>query len=573
VGAGTLFAIERTLANDLTASLDSRMTKQGHEVAGWLALADHPDRLALRLGAVTGTRITIIGADGLVQGDSLEPATVGRPIGDAWEVSRARRGEVGHAIRHLRDDEPPQYLVAVPADLDRVIRLAVPLDDVLDTRARMRNRLLVGAGFAFVGCLLLSWIFIRALTRPLQAMTHGAEKLARGDYEVPLPIDSGGELGVLARAMNRMTSEVRTRVGELTEQRDLLSVVFGGLVEGVVVVRRDGGVALVNDAARPLIGEGAALPDRLLPLVTRALAGEQADEELELVGRAVRASARPLGDPNRKARLRSQAEQGSDPTLVDRARSANQRRTDPRPGEGPPGAIVVLYDVTRLRSLEAVRREFLSNAAHELRTPVTSISGYAETLLGGGVDLETSQEFLTTIHRNAQRIAALVADLLVLDTLEGRAELVGTRTPIVLAQVVGDAARTAKGVTPSADVTVDVAADLAVLGTRDGLDHIVQNLIDNAIKYGNDTQVTVRAQRIGKRVQLIVSDRGPGIPEGHEDRVFERFYRLDAGRSRDQGGSGLGLAIVKSQIEAIGGRVWVEHASPGARFVVELDAA
>jgi len=510
------------------------MIRQGRGVAEWLKNADHPDRLVLRLAAVTGTRITIIGADGLVQGDSLEPFTVGRPVGDAWEVSQARRGAVGKAIRTLRDDEPPQYLVAVPADLNRVVRLAVPLDDVLETRARMRNRLLVGGGFGFVGCLVLSWIFIRALTRPLQAMTQGAEKLARGDYEVPPPIDSGGELGVLARAMNRMTSEVRIRVGELTEQRDLLSVVFGGLVEGVVVIKRDGGVVLVNDAAKPLVGEGAELPARLAPLVTRALAGEQADAELELVGRAVRASARPLGDP---------------------------------------GAIVVLYDVTRLRSLEAVRREFLSNAAHELRTPVTSISGYAETLLGGGVDHETSQEFLTTIHRNAQRIAALVADLLVLDTLEGRAERVGTRTPIVLAQVAGDAARTAKGVIPGARIEVDVAAGLAVLGTREGLDHIIQNLVDNAIKYGNDTEVTVRARQIGKRVQLTISDRGPGIPAGHEDRVFERFYRLDAGRSRDQGGSGLGLAIVKSQIESIGGRVWVEHAEPGARFVVELDAA
>jgi two-component system phosphate regulon sensor histidine kinase PhoR len=534
VGAGTLFAIERTLADDLTASLDSRMTKQAHEVAGWLSVAGHPDRLAPRLAAVTGARVTIIGADGLVQGDSLEPSTIGKPVGEAWEVSRARRGEVGHAIRLLRSDGPPQYVVAVPADLARVVRLAVPLDDVLDTRARMRNRLLVGAGFAFAGCLVLSWIFIRALTRPLQAMTHAAEKLARGDYEVPLPVDSGGELGVLARAMNRMTGEVKAQVSELTEQRDLLSVVVGGLIEGVVVVRRDRSVALVNDAARPLLGDGAELPARLQPLVTRALAGEQADEELALVGRAVRASARPLGDP---------------------------------------GAIVVLYDVTRLRSLEAVRREFLSNAAHELRTPVTAISGYAETLLGGGVDAETSQEFLTTIQRNAQRIAALVADLLVLDALEGRAEVVGSRAPIALAEVVDDAARTTRGAAPAARIEVDVADALSVLATRDGLDHIVQNLIDNAIKYGNDTEVTVRARQIARRVQLSVSDRGPGIPEGHEDRIFERFFRLDAGRSRDRGGSGLGLAIVKSQVEAIGGRVWVEHARPGARFVVELDAA
>jgi two-component system phosphate regulon sensor histidine kinase PhoR len=544
VGTGTLFAIERTLASDLTASLDSRMTTQAREAAGWLSNAGHLDQLAPRLAAAMGTRITIVDSGGVVLGDSHEPEAVGRPVGDAWEVARARAGEVGHTIRTLRADEPPQYLVAVPADDGLVIRLAVPLGDVVVARARMRNRLLVGFGFGFLGCLVLSFVFIRALTRPLQQMTHTAEKLARGDYEAPPPIDSGGELGVLARAMNRMAGEVKARVGELTEQRDLLSVVFGGLVEGVIVVGRDRRIALVNDAARPLIGGGSELPDRLAPLVSRALAGEQADEELELVGRAVRASARPLGPPR-----------GS------------------RPGHGDAGAIVVLYDVTRLRALEAVRREFLSNAAHELRTPVTAISGYAETLLAGGVDPETSQEFVTTIHRNAQRIGALVADLLVLDTLEGRAEAVGTRAPVALAEVIGDAARTARGVTPSAQIEVDVADGLSVLGTREGLDHIVQNLIDNAVKYGNNTPVTVSAERVAERVRLAIADRGPGIPDGHEDRIFERFYRLDAGRSRDRGGSGLGLAIVKSQIEAIGGRVWVEHAAPGARFVVELDAA
>ena len=547
VGAGTLFAIERTLANDLVASLDARMTKQGSAVANWLSMAGHPDRLAPRLAAVTGTRITIVGADGLVQGDSREQSTVGRPIGEAYEVARARRGEVGRAIRRLRADEPPQYLVAVPADLGRVIRLAVPLGDVLETRARMRYRLLVGALFGFLGCLLLSWIFIRAITRPLQSMTRTAEKLAKGDYDVPPPADAGGELGLLARAMMNMAGEVKARVGDLTQQRDLLSVVFGGLVEGVVVVDRNGKIVLVNDAVKPMLDAEGALPAPILPLVTRALAGEQADEELELSGRAVRASARPLGDP---------------------------------------GAIVVLYDVTRMRSLEAVRREFLSNAAHELRTPITSISGYAETLLAGGVDAETSSEFLQTIHRNASRIATLVNDLVLLDTLGGRATVVGDRISIALSQVANDAARTARGVTPSAQIDVDVPADTVVFGTRDGLDHVIQNLIDNAIKYGGNTKVTVRTELIGtkpdgvfdalrvhQKVRLSIADRGAGIPKGQEERIFERFYRIDSGRSRDRGGSGLGLAIVKSQIEAMGGRVWVEDAEPGARFVIELDVA
>jgi len=535
VGAGTLFALERTLADDLVKSLDARLSKQGSAVAGWLSVAGHPDRLAPRLAAVTGTRITIIGADGLIQGDSLDPSTVGRPIGEAAEVAKARRGEIGRAIRQLRTDDAPQYLVAVPADFNRVIRLAIPLGDVVETRARMRNRLLVGGALGLLGCLLLSWIVTRAVTKPLQSMTRTAEKLAQGAYDVPPPTDAGGELGVLARAMMHMAGEVKSRIGELTQQRDLMSVVIGGLVEGVVVVDRGGKVVLVNEAAKPLVGEGDdELPAPLRPLIDRALGGHQADGELALLGREVRASARPLGDP---------------------------------------GAILVLYDVTRMRALEEVRREFLSNAAHELRTPVTSISGYAETLLGGGVDADTSKEFLSTIHRNANRIASLVSDLLVLDTLGGRPSIVGDRMPINLGEVVLDAARTTRGVSPAAQIEVEVAAELSVLGSRDGLDHVVQNLIDNAVKYGAGTPVTVRADRDGDVVRLSVSDRGPGIPKGYEERVFERFFRIDAGRSRAVGGSGLGLAIVKIQVEAMGGRVWVEHADPGARFVVELEVA
>ncbi len=543
VGAGTLFAIERTLADDLVSSLDARMSKQGEAVAEWLGRAGHVKQLAPRLAKVTGTRITIVGADGLIQGDSSEESTVGRPIGDAYEVTRARRGETGRAIRQLRSDEPPQYLVAVPADLGRVIRLAVPLGDVLETRARMRNRLLMGFGFGFLGCLLLSFIFIRAITRPLQSMTHTAERLARGDYDVPTPVDSGGELGLLARAMMHMAGEVKARVSDLTTQRNLLESVFAGLVEGVVVVDKTGNVVLVNDAAKPLLDSspaisrsklGDALPPELEPLVKRALAGEQADDELELSARNVRCNARPLSDQ---------------------------------------GAILVLYDVTRMRALEAVRREFLSNAAHELRTPITSISGYAETLLGGPVDAETSKEFLQTIQRNAERIASLVNDLVLLDTLGGRDAAVGARTSIALSQVIKDAARTARGVTPSAQIEVEVPAEVAVLGTRDGLDHVFQNLIDNALKYGGDTKVSVSVEQLENRVRVAVADRGKGIPPGQEERIFERFYRIDAGRSRDRGGSGLGLAIVKSQVEALGGRVWVEQANPGARFVVELDVA
>ncbi len=537
VGASTLYAIERTLAHDLQEALDTRLSRQGKAIADWLATSRDVDPLAKRLADVTGTRITIIGADGTVQTESHEPTS-----------------------------DADLYVVSVPADAGRVIRLAVPTSEIAGTRARMRNRLLVGFGFGFLGALLLSWIFVRVVTKPIQAMQRTAESLAAGNYDAPPPTaaaNAGGEMGVLANAMMHMAGEVKARVNELTEQRDLLSVVLSGLVEGVLVVAPAGTSVVANTAAGPLLDpEGRrsrpsgpldakdTLPPSLEPLVEAARRGETPEREIDLQGRTVRASARPLRRPG----------------------SAKRPATEP--SEGPaPSVIVVLYDVTRMRALEAVRREFLSNVAHELRTPVTSISGYAETLLGGDIDAPTSKEFITTIHSNAQRIADMVSDLLVHDQLGGRAAVVGERTPVGLASVVTDAVRTAKGVAPAAQLEVAVADEIQVLGTRDGLEHVVQNLIDNAIKYGGGTPVRVRAMRLDGRVRLTIDDAGPGIPAGHEDRIFERFYRVDAGRSRDQGGSGLGLAIVKSHVEAMGGRVWFEHAKPGARFVIELESS
>jgi two-component system phosphate regulon sensor histidine kinase PhoR len=574
VGAVTLFAIERTLAGDLLKSLDARLVYQGRGVASWLDSGDRSsdggggggvpssdeakriDRIATRLGGVIGARITIIGADGAVEGDSSGTLPLGSKIEKAPELAAARVQQVGRAERSLVSGQPPYYLVAVPAKAGRIVRLAWPLSDVIATRQRMRNRLLVGSILGFIGALVLSALVLRAVVRPLQSMTRTAERLAKGDYEVPAPSEAlaaGGEIAVLARSLTHLADEVKTRIGELTRQRDLLGGVVGTLVEGVIVLDSEGVVILVNGAAEPLVGTGSPLPPALEPLIDAALADARSpdyqppskpgatdarvphDAEIELRGRAVRASSLPLPSG---------------------------------------GAIVVLYDVTRLRALEGQSREFLASAAHELRTPVTAISGSAETLLGSGADAATAQEFLEVIHRNAQRIARLVSDLLVLEGLEARPEAVSERLSIALQPVVSDAVKTTHAISPGVEIEIDVPMDLMVMGTRDGLDHVVQNLVDNAVKYGGPHKVTVRANRKGRRVRLEVIDRGPGISEANLSRVFERFFRVDAGRSRAQGGSGLGLAIVKSQAEAMNGTVHVESVvGEGATFVVELDAA
>lgn len=538
VGGATLWMINRTVTAAVVGALEARLEAQAQGVAQWLDDAGHPERLAPKLARVVAARVTIVGADGRVEGDSEDRAHVGRPVGLAPEVAAARRGEVGRGRRALAPDGPPLYLVAVPTRDGGAVRIAVPLAAVDQARADVRDRMILAAVIGLGAALLLGLGAIRAVTRPLQAMTLVAERLARGDYDVPAPAPAApgdDELALLSRTLAQLAAELRARIGELTAERDLSAAVVEGLVEGVVAVDRAGRVVLANRAAAVLLGEPPAVPEALAAEVAAARGGAERDAELVIAGRAVRVTARPLAATG--------------------------------------GAIAVLYDVTQLRALDRVRREFLASAAHELRTPVTAISGYAETLLGGQVDDAARAEFLATIHRNAARIAALVNDLLVLERLEARPERLGAREPVALAAVVADAAATARAAHPAARLTIDVADDAIALADRDGLDHVAQNLIDNAVLHGGGV-ARVTARRDGRRVVLSVADDGPGIAPEHHERIFERFFRVDVGRARSKGGSGLGLAIVRQQTLAMGGAIRVDSApGQGTTFTVELDAA
>ena len=533
VAASTFLLLDRTLGRGLVGDLDARLRAQARGVVRWLEVAGHPERLAPRLAMVVGARVTIVDDTGLVLGDSESKADLGRPIGDAPEVATARGGKTGRAIRRLTPGGPPVYLVAVPTTDGQVVRLAVPAAHLEATRTALRRRLLLASAVGMAVALVLGLLVIRAIARPLRAMTRAAERVARGDYDIGPPAASTDELGVLSRALVGLADEVKRQVAELTRERDLSLAVIGAMVEGVVVVDADGAPMLTNPAARMVVGE-AGPPPELAALLDAARAGEPSDGEIRLRDRVVVVGARPLAQAR--------------------------------------GAVAVLHDVTRLRALEDVRRQFLANAAHELRTPVTAIAGYAETLGDTSLDPATRAEFVATIARNADRIARLVAGLLELERLEARAVATGDRATVALAPVVADAAAAAAAARPGAPpVEVDVADDLVVAGDRDGLDHVVQNLIDNAQLHGAPP-VRVVARRVGDRVRLAISDAGAGIAVEHQARIFDRFYRVDGGR-RGQG-SGLGLAIARSHALAMGGTLTVDsRPGEGTTFTLELDAA
>ena len=230
----------------------------------------------------------------------------------------------------------------------------------------------------------------------------------------------------------------------------------------------------------------------------------------------------------------------------------------------------------QLRAIDETRRQFLADVAHELRTPVTAIRGYAETLSQGEVDDGTQTEFLDTIHRNAIRIGELVEDLLHLEALEASPPAKGPQPPVALAQVVANAAGTLRGAAEAAGATIDVDVpdDVAARADADELEQVVQNLLANAIRHGgNGVTVAVRARRSGDRAVLEVADDGNGVAAEHLSRLFDRFYRVGSGRSRDDGGSGLGLAIVKRMVEGAGGTIAVTSAEgQGTTFTVELPA-
>jgi two-component system phosphate regulon sensor histidine kinase PhoR len=543
-----VFELNRTLGDDLARQLDDRLEQQAKGAANWIGEGRrHADKLAGRLGLITHAQVTIYDKDGNVAGDSAVPDLASAPSGmnDAI-VQAAQRGEVGRVTRTV--DGVPMHFVAVPAADGMVLRLGAPLSDIDATVGGMRRQLVIAFAIAIAAALLLGWLASRLAARPLRAMTESATRIALGDYAI-VPSSSPDDFGVLSRTLASLAAQLEAKLGELTKERDRLSAILAGMAEGVLVVDASEEVVLANPAAELILGPalvGKRLADAVTAPALREVienaskTGQANETEVEVGTRAIALYVRPF------------TAQGG-------------------------GLVTVLREMTRLRKLLAVRRDFVANVSHELRTPVTAIQGYAEILLQKPRDEKTRKDFTEIIYRHARRIGALVEGLLMLSELEARPpeQVVRQRVNVgAIADHVRDTLRERAG-QRGTRVEVDVAAELEVRGDPVGVEQVLENLVDNAIKYGNDIGGTVRiaGKREGDRVVVEVADDGQGIAAEHLPRLFERFYRVDAGRSRERGGTGLGLAIVKHLVEAVGGTITVEsEVGRGTTFRVEWPA-
>jgi len=508
------------------------------------------DAFCKNLGKLTATRLTVVLSDGRVVGDSLRDINIMGNLGNRPEIQAALEGTVGKDQRFSQRQDM-MYLAVPVVEQGRpvaVVRAALPLGHIHQALSAVYLKVGLGSlGIIFLSAG-LSLILSRRLTRPLEEFRRGAERFARGDLSLKLPQPDLAELVSLGETMNRMASQLDERIGTIIRQRQEQEAVLASMVEGVIAVDSRSRVISLNRAATKLLGMDPAFvlqrninevvenPD-LQWFITRSLAASETIEgEINLQGdkpRFLQAHGTTLKDPQGKAF----------------------------------GVLIVVHDVTRLRQLENARRDFVANVSHELKTPVTSIKGFVETLLEGAIlDPEHAGEFLKIIGRQADRLGAIIEDLLILSRIEqeteqGKIHLVGRKIKSILKAAIQACNTRSEG--KQIDVSLSCSDDLRARVNGPLLEQALINLIDNAVKYSDPgSLVAVEAGKEDGQVVIKVRDQGVGIAQEHLPRLFERFYRVDPSRSRKVGGTGLGLAIVKHIAQAHGGKVGVES-SPG----------
>jgi two-component system phosphate regulon sensor histidine kinase PhoR len=500
------------------------------------------------IGADTDVRFTVIRADGVVVADSKhDPARMDNHAGRP-EVLDAQLKGVGRSVRYSDTLDVRMMYLALPVENDGqaygFVRTALPLLAVGERLARVRVIVAVGAAIAVVAALVIGYFIDRRISRPLTAMTRVAEALAAGDQGRSGYAGRRDEVGALARALDRMAAQLRERVERIVADRSEVLAILASMVEGVVAVDLDERIVHMNEAAGDIL---------------RVPARESVGKHVWEVTRT-----RQVADAVSRA-IETAAGVTAEVTLPGPAgdRVIELQAAPRRDGEGrPAGAVVVLHDVTRLRGLERVRRDFVANVSHEIKTPLTAVRGLIETLLDdGGMDDETRRRFLGKALDQAARLGALVTDLLALSRLESEEQPL-EHARLDLRRPVEESVRALLPAAEQKGLTVETALTdeaVEVLGDAGALRQAVENLLDNAVKYTPEGgRVWVRVRREAEAGVIEIEDTGVGIEPDEQPRVFERFYRVDKARSRELGGTGLGLSIVRHVALAHDGDVSVE---------------
>jgi two-component system phosphate regulon sensor histidine kinase PhoR len=505
------------------------------------------DSLCKTAGAAIDTRLTVIDTTGEVLGDSDGNPALMDNHRIREEFSEALAGQTGHAVRFSRTLRRDLVYVALPLERDGhiigAVRAAVPARDVSMVVVSIQRQIgLAGLIIALLAAG-VSLVVSRRIARPLVELKEGAEQFARGEFSRKLPVTDFEEIGALADAMNNMAIELDDRIKTILEQRNEQEAVLTSMVEGVLAVDSEERLMEFNEAAAGLLNldpdhsVGQSIQEAIRNPRLQQLIAQIFELQEPVEGEIV------INDPKERFLL-------VNGTIL---RDSNRRRI---------GAVVVLNDVTRLRRLESVRQEFVANVSHELKTPITSIKGYVETILDGGMNPEDQHRFLEIIKRQADRLNEIIDDLLQLSRIEQDVDARRIQfEQYSIAELLTKAAQVCEVAARDKQIEINTHADPDLTGQINPplLEQAIVNLISNAIKYsGAGAIISAAGEIIENELVITVTDTGRGIEAVHLPRLFERFYRVDKARTRTQGGTGLGLAIVKHIMRAHGGRVEVE---------------
>ncbi len=519
------------------------------------------DVFCKQIVAASSTRITVILPNGEVIADSDEIPGRMKNHADRPEFQDALGQDSGNSLRFSETLGKRMMYLAIPIKQDgkvlAVVRTSVPVT-AIDEALKSIYKKLFWAGVIIAVCAaVISLAISKKISRPVEQMTEVAKHFASGKLDMRLSIPGATELVELAKALNEMARQLNARIETITKERSQIQAILSSMIEGVLAVDSAGHIVSINKAAADLLSIDAAKSHGLsVEEVVRNPQFQQYIKNTLENKQPTETDTFVLNDGGRFLQL-----YGS--SLTDNKGNRN-------------GAVLVLHDITRTRQLEEVRRDFVANVSHELKTPITSIKGFVETLQEGALDKpEESKRFLEIIAKHVDRLNAIVDDLLSLSRLEEdskKRRLSFEET--LLEPVLTAAIELSKTKADEKQIKVELSCQKGMKAKINPvlLEQAVLNLIDNAIKYSQDnSKIEVSAQRIENEVLITVSDQGCGIEKEHLDRIFERFYVVDKGRSRKLGGTGLGLAIVKHIAHVHSGHITVES-SPGAgsRFTIKL---
>ena len=551
----------RSFYLDQTAAvLEARARLVHQQIQPYLAAPDTAaiDALCKTAGRLSETRITVMNRFGKVLGESHSLPESMEYHQNRPEFIAALDGRVGRALRYSTTLNQTMMYVAI-ATPEAVIRTALSVSAIDEALASLRWRIGLGGGLVALVAAGVSWWVSRRVTRPIQQLQAGAERFARGDLEHRGAVYDTVELAAVAEAMNTVASQLADRIQDAVRRRMEIAAILSSMDEGVVALDAEERILRVNRAAATFFG--AKSPEHCKGLTIQEVV--RSSDLLRLVARARQSGSRAETDIR----------------LFDLEERILYARCTPLrdPQDSPIGLLLVLGDVTPMRRLENMRRDFAANVSHEIKTPLTAIKGFVETLYHGQVDdPDEAHRFLGIIDRHVQRLSILIEDLMQLSRIEKEAENPEMPMPVEeIGPVVANAVDLCREAAAARQIAVDYQPPRTTLRGRIAaplIERAVVNLIDNAIKYSEPgAQVTVVLSADAQGCRIQVTDQGPGIPRQHLDRLFERFYRVDKARSRKLGGTGLGLAIVKHIAQAHGGEVTVESTlGKGSTFTIVL---